>query len=182
MVEGEVFTFAKLMPATFEQQPILANLLELYVHDFSEFHAVTVRPDGRFGYPNLPLYWSEPGRHPFLIVVQGQFAGFVLVNKASRTSSNDSTWDMAEFFVLRGYRRRGIGIEMAHAAWIRFPGPWQVRVMRSNRAAYLFWERAIKAFGVESRHFDHVADNGETWDVFSFESAGAANGGEVGSS
>ncbi len=46
----------ELIPATLEQQPLLANLLELYIHDFSEFHDVELGPDGRFGYRNLPLY------------------------------------------------------------------------------------------------------------------------------
>ena len=47
--------------ATSEQEPILANLLELYAHDFSEFYDLTLRADGRFGYDQLPLYWREPG-------------------------------------------------------------------------------------------------------------------------
>jgi hypothetical protein len=43
-----------------EQELILANLLELYAHDFSEFHELELGSDGRFGYGGLPLYWSEP--------------------------------------------------------------------------------------------------------------------------
>ena len=48
-----------------EQSPILANLLELYAHDFSEFQPLDIGPEGRFGYKSLPLYWSESNRHPF---------------------------------------------------------------------------------------------------------------------
>jgi len=33
---------------------------------FSEFHDLEIGADGRFGYEHLPLYCSEPGRHPFL--------------------------------------------------------------------------------------------------------------------
>src|SRR5271155_1151437 len=39
-----------------DQAPILANLLELYAHDFSEFHDIDLGEDGRFGYRSLPLY------------------------------------------------------------------------------------------------------------------------------
>ena len=49
-----------------EQEAILANLLELYAHDFSEFHDLKLGTDGRFGYSYLPLYPSQPGRYPFL--------------------------------------------------------------------------------------------------------------------
>ena len=35
-------------PAIREHATILANLLELYAHDFSEFHNFDLGPDGRF--------------------------------------------------------------------------------------------------------------------------------------
>ncbi len=103
----------EVISASAEQSPILANLLELYVHDFSAFLDVELGPDGRFGYPNLDLYWSKPGRHPFLIRVDGKIAGFLLVKKGSEFSGNHSVLDMAEFFILRRYRRQGIGTEVA---------------------------------------------------------------------
>jgi hypothetical protein len=62
-----------------QQSPILANLLELYAHDFSEFQPLDIGPDGRFGYKSLPLYWSESNRHPFLIRFEGKLAGLALV-------------------------------------------------------------------------------------------------------
>jgi hypothetical protein len=58
--------------ASREQAPILANLLELYAHDFSEFQPVDIGPVGRFGYKILPLYWSESTRRPFLIRSNGK--------------------------------------------------------------------------------------------------------------
>ena len=105
-----------------EQMPILANLLELYAHDFSEFRNLEIGEDGRFGYRALPLYWSEPDRHPFLLKMAGKLAGLVLVKKGSQVSGDHAVWDMAEFFVLRGCRRRGNGTRAAHEVWRRFPG------------------------------------------------------------
>jgi len=87
----------EVIPATLEQKPILANLLELYGHDFSEFHDIDLGPDGRFGYKCLPLYWSEPGRHPFLVRVDGRLAGFAFVKRGSEVSGDETVWDMAEF-------------------------------------------------------------------------------------
>lgn len=115
-----------------KQESILANLLELYAHDFSEFNVLELGADGRFGYSRLALYWREPGRHPFLVWVECKLAGFVLVKRGSEISGNETVWDLAEFFVLRGCRRRGIGTQAAIEVWRRFPGPWEVRVMESN--------------------------------------------------
>jgi predicted acetyltransferase len=155
----------QLIPATAGQAPILANLLELYAHDFSEFYGVEVGEDGRFGYKSLPLYWSEPDRHPFLVRVNGKLAGLVLVKRAT-----PDCWDMAEFFVLRGYRRNGNGTVVAQEVWRRFPGRWEVRVMQANASGQRFWAAAIAAFTGEVTDAVLMEHNGVAWSKFSFES------------
>jgi predicted acetyltransferase len=162
----------ELIAAAFEQAPILANLLELYVHDFSEFLPLDVGDDGRFNYPSLPLYWSEPNRHPFLIKVDGKLAGLVLVMKGPGLSGNDQVWDMAEFFILRGYRRRGVGAQAAREVWSLFPGRWQVRAMQANAAAQSFWASAIATFIGKPIPSAQIEDDGKQWNLFSFESPG----------
>jgi predicted acetyltransferase len=157
-----------------EQQSILANLLELYVYDFSEFLELHLGADGRFGYEQLPLYWKETNRYPFLIKVNGYLAGFVFVHKGSQISGDENVWDMAQFFILHGYRRLGIGKQVAHEIWQRFPGIWEVRVIARNQKAKIFWERAIAEFtgkAIEPVSFDKA---GESWHLFSFESKCAA--------
>ena len=164
----------EVIPAAPEQEPILANLLELYVHDFSEFHEVELGQDGRFGYRNLPLYWRDAERHPFLVMLDGNPAGFVLVKQGSEISGDASIWDVAECFVVRGHRRRGIGTEIAHEVWRRFPGRWEVRVMDSNHAGRRFWERAILEFSGGAVRETRFEKGGELWRVFSLESPRAA--------
>ena len=168
------FPHLELIPAAPEQEPILANLLELYIYDFSEILDLELGPDGRFGYPRLPLYWTEPGRHPFLVKVDGRLAGFVLVKRGSEVSGDEAVWDIAEFFVIRGYRRRAIGTQMAHQVWRRFPGPWEVRVMESNHSAYHFWSRAISTFIGQPIEPLRINKDGQPWALFSFESSGVA--------
>lgn len=161
----------EVIPAAPEQEPIVANLLELYAHDFSEFHRLELGDDGRFEYRDLPLYWRESKRYPFLVRVDSRLAGLVLVKKGSEVSVDESVWDMAEFFIVRGYRRRGIGIRVAHEVWRRLPGSWEIRVMQANHPAQLFWEHAIKTFtgcAVQSSTFKK---SGRDWRIFSFESA-----------
>jgi predicted acetyltransferase len=158
------------MPATVEQEPVLANLLELYIHDFSEVIPLELGPDGRFGYPELPRYWSEPGRFPFLIAVDGHWGGFALVRQGSRISGDPEVWDLAEFFVARGLRRRGVGIAAAHLVWRRFAGRWEVRVMQENVAALHFWQRAVAGFAGRAVEPIAAQMNGEFRHLFSFES------------
>ena len=104
----------------------------------------------------------------------GNLAGFVLVKRGSEVSGNLTVWDMAEFFILRGHRRRGIGTEVAHEVWRRFQGPWEVRVMQSNLSAHHFWECAISAFTGEAPHPVFAEKSGKHWKLYSFNSEQAA--------
>jgi predicted acetyltransferase len=160
----------EVVPAAAEQEPILANLLELYAHDFSEFHDLEIREDGRFGYKFLPLYWSDPDRYPFLVKVDGNLAGLILVMRGPAVFGNHVVWDMAEFFVLRGYRRRGIGTLMAHEIWRRFLGAWEVRVMQSNVAANHFWAHAVSTFAGEKVDPIYTEKGSERWALYRFAS------------
>jgi predicted acetyltransferase len=160
----------EVVRALAQQQAVVANLLELYAHDFSEFLDVKPDEDGRFGYKNLQLYWSDTLRHPFLVRLDGRLAGLVLVKKGSQVSGNHDVWDMAEFFVLRGYRRRGIGTRIALDVWGKFPGPWEVRVMQRNDLACQFWQNAVSTFTGDPASWSLFEKNGERWQLFSFES------------
>jgi predicted acetyltransferase len=164
----------QVIPASAEQEPILANLLELYAHDFSEFHNLEIGENGRFGYRSLPLYWSEPDRHPFLVRIDGKLAGLALVKRGSEVSDNDAVWDMAEFFVMRGFRGRGIGTQVAQEVWRQFPEVWEVRVMQENVSAAHFWAGAISRFTGEAIQPDRIEKAGRCWSLFSFESEHAA--------
>lgn len=159
----------EIVAASVKDEPVLANLLELYIHDFSELVEVAMGPDGRFGYPMLPRYFTDPDRHAFLIHDDG-LAGFLLVKRGSEVSMDPMVWDVAEMFVVRGRRRRGTATAAAQQVWRRLPGRWEVRVMEANRAALPFWERATAAFcgGEVSRTL--VEKKGKHWTVFSFES------------
>jgi predicted acetyltransferase len=162
----------EVIPAAADQAPILANLLELYAHDFSDFLDLRLGADGKFnGFPSLPLYWTDPGRYPFLVKADGHLAGLVLVKRGSEFSGRAEAWDMAEFFVVRAYRRRGIGTQIAREVWKRFPGPWEVRVMEANISARRFWERAIPQFTGEAINPVRIEKNGTAWTRFSFESS-----------
>lgn len=160
-----------LVVATEADSPLLANLLELYIHDLSAaFPGVELGPDGRFGYDKLPLYWTEPDqRFAFLIKSGGRVAGFVLATRGSPGVTDPNVLDVAEFFVLRGYRRSGVGRRAAVLLWTGLPGKWTVRVSETNPGALAFWREVVTAFtnGGATESTRPGAMN--AWRVFSFE-------------
>jgi predicted acetyltransferase len=173
IVEESLPPGIEVVPAAPEQERVLENLLELYAHELSGLADLQLGPNGRFGYPGLSRYWRDEGRFPFLIQVDGHLAGFVLVSKGSRVSADPQVWDMDEFFVVRRYRKRGVGAAVAREIWRRFPGPWEVRVLEINRPVRAFWRAAIGAFTASAEHASTTLDT-KPWQVFSFVSPEAA--------
>ncbi len=100
-----------------------------------------VDAQGRFGYPYLDLYWTEQGRHPFLLRMDGKLAGFALVNK--HTILPTSEWSIAEFFIMRKYRRRGLGKQVAHFIFDQFRGRWEVSQIAADPGVRQFWKKVI---------------------------------------
>jgi len=150
---------------------LLANLLELYIHDLSEVFPVELGADGRFGYETLPGYWSESDRRfPFLIRFGGRLAGFVLVTRGVLPSNDPDVFDIAEFFVLRRFRRLGVARRAAFLVWDRFPGRWTVRVSEGNGGAVPFWTRAVTEYTNGTAVESTRPGTPHAWRVFSFQS------------
>jgi len=160
-----------LEPASPDRAPLLSNLLALYMHDMSEIFAVEVGADGRFVYDKLPLYWSEPERRfPFLIRSGGKLAGFALVTRGLSGDDAPELLDVAEFFVLRGYRRSGVGREAALLLFGRLPGRWIVRVSEGNRGGVPFWRSTVHQFTSGAFTESKRPGSPHAWRVFAFKS------------
>ena len=80
-----------LAPASIDERPILENLLQFYIYDFSEIVGGDVEDDGRFKERSLAPYWEQTWRHPFLFRADGNLAGFALIHQRSRLSGDTST-------------------------------------------------------------------------------------------
>lgn len=154
--------------ARLTQRPVFDNLFQLYTHDFSEFWAGLPRGDvdeqGRFpAYPHLDAYWQEEGRVPLLLRVEDKIAGFALLNRHGHAKPEVER-NMAEFFVLRKYRRGGIGSAAVNAIFSTYPGEWETAVARKNLAALAFWRRVISSHprvgGLEEMDMNSSAWNG----------------------
>ena len=161
-----------LVRASKSDESTLENLLHLYVHDFSEFLGMKPSEEGWFSYPSLPLYWSESGRAAFFVRSGGSLVGFALVSQGSIVSGDPTVFDLAEFFVVRGVRRRGVGQAAARDLFRSLPGKWEVRVAEFNLPAQQFWRSTIEQYaGGRFQIEDWTRDDGSRWNVFRFTSS-----------
>lgn len=116
------------------------RMLELYQHDLSDIWDQDLDSHGEYGYA-LDDYWQSEGCHPFVAMAAGKYAGVALVNQAVRLGT-EGYW-MDQFFVLKKYRRRGLGELFAKSVFAALPGLWEVGQMPKNLAAQAFWRKVI---------------------------------------
>jgi len=134
----------QLVNAPASHKHIVKNLLQLYIYDFSEYVNCDVEDDGLYAYPHFEDYWLNDNRFAYLVVKDEKYAGFVFVKFVAEPSR--SYFSIAEFFVLKKYRRTGIGKNIAHQIFNLHRGQWEVFEMENNKPAQLFWHSVINEY------------------------------------
>jgi predicted acetyltransferase len=142
-----------------EPDPVLRGLFRHYLEDMAEWFAVDPKADASYAV-------LEQGYDAYLAKVGDSIGGFALIGSA------DGLHDVHEFFVLRGFRRRGVGHRMATALWEERRGGWLVRVLAANSPAVLFWRTAIASYSRGSYEEEGRMVNGRLWRFFRFVSEG----------
>jgi predicted acetyltransferase len=130
-----------------------------------------VNDHGKFEYPNLDTYWIEPDRYPYFIKVDGHYAGFVLINKVFKILKESNGHAIAEFFILRKYRRNKIGSIAANAVFKMYPGWWEISPIMQNKASFDFWLKVAKENAVEKYYLEKSEENGLQKQVIIFNNS-----------
>jgi predicted acetyltransferase len=121
-----------------DDKAVLANLVQLYRHDLSEFRHYPLTEHGTFVYRFLDHYFFDDGREACFVRAGGELAGFVMSRPLE-----DGAREVAEFFVVRKWRRRGVGSAAAEAMFRRHPGRWSVSYDDANPTADAFWPGVV---------------------------------------
>ena len=156
--------------------PVLRQLYELYCHDFSEYTQSDVADNGMYtddGF--LKDAWPNRNWSAWLARVDDRLAGFAWVRFGSlfrpedpQTRQLDAAGLLAgdhalieEFFVMRKYRRRGVGAAVAQRLFERFNGVWEVSEMIENTPAQAFCRTVIDRY-TGGKYIEVVLDT-ELW-------------------
>lgn len=129
----------------------LRGALKDYLAELSRYGEVSAE------YPFFDAYWLDGDRWPYMIEVDGQLAGFALVNtwSASRLGTD---FALAEFYILPGFRRSGIGRRAFAALLDKHRGIWELSVVSKNEAAKKFWQRSIAAADIRMMEHCIIGD------------------------
>jgi predicted acetyltransferase len=155
---------AKLIPALQELRPVIQNLMQFYIYDFTEFVPADVETDGLYkAYPQLDSYWQEYNqRFPYIIKKDKKYIGFVLVRFVETPKRN--YFSIPEFFIMKMYRRNGIGKEIAQQVFDLHKGQWLVHQRETNGPARAFWNHVIQDY--TKGRFNERCEKGRTIQEF----------------
>lgn len=135
-----------LIRASTEEKSIVQNLYPLYLHDLSEFiDDIDINEKGLFNIRFLDLFWQNDSLFAFLIRVDNKLAGFTLLSTPPYTSM-EVDYLVNEFFVLKKYRRRGVGRLAAFELLNKFQGRWEIYESPTNKLAQVFWRKIIREY------------------------------------
>jgi predicted acetyltransferase len=151
---------------------LIRRMMELYIYDFSEYEDLDLNEHGLYGHDRLDYYWFESGRTAFLVTVDEKLAGFVLVDEGVVIEGNERS--IAEFFVMKKYRRKGVGNYIAVEVFSRLPGKWEVRVIENNEPAKAFWKRVIGEYTGKNYREDWLDNENWVGPAFSFDNRKAS--------
>lgn len=129
----------------------IENVYPFYLHDLSEFDGSIyhLNEEGLWHPDYLPVWFSERGARPLVLRSGNERIGFAFVGQDPFPyRSFDVDQRLSEFFILRSWRGRGLGLEAALAVFQAFPGVWELFTLRSNRPAQAFWEKVLEKAGI----------------------------------
>ena len=132
----------ELVVAGSSDADLINSLLDEYLLELGSYREVPSGTTTSAPYPYLDAYWSEPGRHAFIIQHGGHSVGFALIRDP--TSTKSAVYQLAEFYIKLESRRLGIGRRAVRTILKRFPGQWELQVHTRNSAAVRFWESCLE--------------------------------------
>lgn len=154
----------ELRLASTSEKGLMSNLLQLYMYDFTEFTDVDINPSGLYNiFSDFDLFWENQKEFkPYVFRVNDAIAGFALVKEIT-TETRKYNY-LAHFFVLRKFRRQGIGKEAAVHLFRTLKGEWELYQIIRNEPAQKFWAQIIDDF--TDGEYEEKIENGRRYQTF----------------
>jgi len=128
------------------QKSVLRQMIELYEYDMSIYTNEELNDYGFYDYSYFDYYWNEENRFAYFIKCNDILCGFVMVNDFCYALRGEDAKVISEFFIMKKYRKLGIGKQIAKQVFSMFPGKWEVNQIPGNKVSYIFWENVINEF------------------------------------
>src|SRR6185437_9219507 len=92
----------------------------------------------------LARLFAERDARLLTVCYAGEPVGFAKIKRSAREPAAEYT--LAEFFIARPWRRRGIGSQAVRLILDRFEGRWLITEHLRNEAAVSFWRQVVSSY------------------------------------
>ncbi|TMV43392.1 GNAT family N-acetyltransferase [Paenibacillus mesophilus] len=143
-------------PIKEEELSVLNNLFEFAAYDLSEFSKANIKKTGLYEPKiNVADLYNDNNYYLYMVRAEEQLAGFVIV----KYMEEENLHYLNHFFILRKYRKQGIGRKVAEQVFDMFKGRWRVSEFDWNVSAQMFWRKVLERYTggafIETRRADN---------------------------
>lgn len=128
-----------------EQKLLFVQLMQLYYYERSPYENLEL---GEKGYYEPPLEENQikEEKLPYLIRVDNNIAGFLLLGSQGKFIEGENTHRIDKFFILLKYRNLEIDLLAAKKIFDMYRGQWEVDYLYDDIANKNFWTKIIKEY------------------------------------
>lgn len=156
-----------------EDRDWIASVYRDYLDDLAPLNTGIFPALGEIGHrepDQLARWFADPATWPLIVLKGSERAGFAMVARGAGAPHGPVTdYRMAEFFIARSFRRRGVGESAVQLIFSRFAGRWEIREYQRNPGAVSFWRRVVLRY-TGGRYQERIVD-GEVRQTFDSASA-----------
>jgi predicted acetyltransferase len=150
----------ELIKATIEDKPLLKNLYSYYLHDLSAYsESLKPNEEGAFEFDSFDMLWETEGINPYLLHVEDEFIGFLMVLESPFTEKVDFV--INDFFIYNGFRGKGLAEEAVGILFQEKQGSYYISQLMKNSRAVRFWKKIYEQYQIVYEETVECQDNEE---------------------
>ena len=129
----------------------LYNLLQLYLHDLSNYFPIDFdNKTATYKYDDLESYTKNQSKLAYLIKKDNNVIGFSLIDILNDTNI------IQEMFILNNYKNKGYGKEAVFLIFNKHKGNWLVKAVPCSKKAENFWTKTISEYTNNNYVLEHT--------------------------
>ncbi|MDQ0359345.1 GNAT family N-acetyltransferase [Breznakia pachnodae] len=134
----------QLVKVASKNKSLLFNLMQLYLYDLSVYFNFKTNNNGIYEYDHFEDYFTDTNYISYFIYNDNELIGFVLLNDYSPiTNKHENIINVSEFFILKLYRKQGLGEITFQTLLDMHKGVWTIKPAAFSKEANAFWKTII---------------------------------------
>lgn len=125
-----------------EEKELSRKMLEEYLSELYTYDKdIDFDEKGKPIYKYFDFYWTEEGRYPIGLFIDGNVAGFMLLRMKAKNAM-----EIAEFYIAPNFRKNGNGRVFFNKIMAKINKKLYFFTKKTNIIAKNFWDNAIKEY------------------------------------